>query len=244
MEIIYIVLVFIAPGLISQEIRKIKHPLSKSDPQTKRGQVIYERMMKMVVYSIIISGITFSIMQLIYWKAEKKFLYKADIGQIINSLSSLKIAAIFIVIIILIGVIYEFALREPVTKAYFNKVNKRLEEKYQINRATEEGYNVWQNIFFKERGEDESLPVSIYINGEYITSGYISSTNEGEDEEKEITLSRCKEMEAIYNVNKSKLKQDRWLQEMDIRYFNIGTGTMIKFYDPKPIEEHWGDFEI
>lgn len=106
---------------------------------------------------------------------------------------------------------------------YWNKKEKRSKElKYA---------DVWRNVFeTKEFIDTESCVVKIERDGTLITAGHLVCFPSPTQDKKELALCNTESIMEIFEEDKEKDPSDRVFLCSEVEYYDIETGTSIKFY--------------
>lgn len=239
MKIIYLILLFLAPGLIINAITDIKAGKHNS----KQKNTIYEQLLTVVIYSVIVSTISILLMSAIS-HFFNLFDSNTSLAGFIKSLDYMPKLLTYLVIMVAICFVTEFVLQRFIMPKLFEFRNDKLNKAYGVRQAQIGDPTVWEDILLdKERGENTNIVV-IYQGNERITAGFLTSWNSSSSDPKEIELTRTQEISKIIQLDINKPRNERWLKDIEKEYFDLEHNIRIEFYDNKKVIEHWEDFEL
>lgn len=230
MELIYIVLIFIVPGLLVKKYDEYKILMSRSDV---KKNTIYEELFNIVAWSILVSGLTLAIVKLfgIYAAA----LY---ISELIASFNNIYFLIVWSAIATGVTIVLKIFYEKFVKNIFFNIRNKHSEDLSGVKELGQNNETVWERIFFNKE-VNQRMFASIYKDGNYITSGMIDGWNAGKNEKRELRIIRSTELERIKAEDKERTQEEKWLKYTEFEYFDPDTGVLIKFYDQDELMRHW-----
>lgn len=232
MEIIYLIVLFIVPGLL---IKMLSDYFSILDKYEQARNTIYENMFFIVVDSIFINTLT-----IIAYNNIVTGDKIANIDILLMKFHNFQFCGRYIIIGLIATVIYVLIKRVLVFAIHKLK-NSYLKHKYGLIYQNNHESAVWQNIMhYDATGNDEKI-VSIYHYGEYVVSGILWGYNSKKNEGKEFRLIRTDEIERVINSDKTKDPSERLLNYVDKVYYDSETGLMIKFYNKDVILKHWDE---
>lgn len=230
MEIIYIMIYFIGPGLLAEHI---KDQLKIVGDEKKKGMTIYENLFIVVFTSAVSFVSTLILLNIVYKMLCKDEIIMVD--EFLSKSNDFKFIILFLTIETIIAFIIKFWIQDKITKFFFDRRNKKAKERYNTKQDYIDDKNVWESLFYAKK---EYLLVTIWKDGKFITAGFISGWNSGRNERKELLLERTKEVKELIDSNdNSELKKE--LDYPEHEYIDMETGILIKFYAPEKIVEHW-----
>nr|DAJ90251.1 MAG TPA: hypothetical protein [Bacteriophage sp.] len=216
MEIIYLVAIFIAPGMICRSLRnyfvKEKH----------RYENVYDYLFDIVIDSIVVNCICVTVLNL--FKAELQ-----NLNQFVEYITIFRNSIRYILIVLLFSIIWTVS-RKYILKCMLFVKNKIIEQSSGITH--DDHTTAWDALMAEEKFKDSWKVVSLYKDEHYITSGFVEGYTSTNSEEFEIVLQLTKETE-------ERLKNAPEIFYTENDYYNVKTGLRVIIYDPKKIQEHW-----
>lgn len=229
MEEIWMVILFLAPGLMFHAIdRKIfMRDIGKHET--------YDYMFNIVAHSLLISSICLLLMKFLIYMFDIECQMKTllDIGNMMNSLPFIAVYAVTAVLVTITYWYYYHRLIKPA----FQKVFAHLTKDQTGNAYT--GYeNVYDGIFSNKEYTEHLMPVTILQNGVEITSGTLSSYNTSDQHKREFKIEYQAEIQEILTQDE-KASDDEKVLRVDFEYFDLESGTLFRFYGPEKLEKYW-----
>ena len=221
METIFILLLFVAPGMLIQEVRG----LVEEKPIIK--QSVHEYLFMIVVDSIVTVTVT---LLLLYWIGHWEI---TTIEELVSTLIQLDRLAVFSVAGIIVAIFWCIIKKTKVEPGILYLTNRFLKRTQQIEHTAES--TVWDHLLNKEGIRNTWQVVSIYKDGDYISSGMLTVHNRAQNEEKEILLEHSRKVEQM------KQAHPEWFEDW-YDYYNVTSGLRVVFYRQKTIEEHWNEY--
>ena len=221
METIYLILLFIAPGIF---VRQIRLYMKKERMVDKPS---YEYLFGIVLDSIIVDTAAVTMLHVAMgWNVE-------TISELIETLMEFRNLVPFTATAIVVAFIW-YELKFRVVKPGMLKVkNRTLIKKEHVQHV--EGVSLWDVLIEKEGIQNTWNVVSIYKDDKYIMSGMIEMYGQPGNKDEEIALIHEKKVEEI------KEKHPEWFTDW-YDYYNVTTGMRVKFYEQSKIQEHWGEY--
>lgn len=231
MEIIYLIIFFIGPGIFVKEISRYFSVVERYDPPKN---TVYENLFVIVVESALLN--TFAIVFFNCINDDK--ILSAE--EFISKPNDFDFLCRYIPILIFLIIVYVFA------KKFFGKVVHKikswwLNKKYGLNYGNSNEGTVWQNMIYYENTGKNDKVVSIYHNGEYVISGILWGYNNRRIDGKDFRLIRTQEVEKVLKRDKKTTLEEQWLGYIEKVYYDSDTGLMIKFYRSDELMEHWDE---
>lgn len=242
MEIGFLILFFLAPGLLVNEISRQKNIL---DNKKEHRPTIYEQLFSAVAHSVIITGMAFCFLQILHRVLHVTFPSKIDI--LLELFNNVDILCAYVCVILVISFIWEYVFSHHIWTLWFKIKNKKYEEKHNARLANKHGFTILESFFLdsnqvdNENDKKPPLIVSVYKDGIYMTSGILHAWNIGEEDPLEFELIRTMEIEKILEDDKNKPHSEKWLQDIDKEIFIAEHGILIKAYSPDITLQHWDE---
>ena len=235
MEIIYIVLIFIVPGMI---IKRRSELAEKREVKEKERATIYDNLFDVCILSVIASGFTILILNV--------FCDYLSIGKVLSMEYLFWMLGVFDYLLKYLFVLAAVMFVEYWGyKLYINKRKgqkaKSWNEKFGLVAINEDHRSVWEEFFLNKERNSKLQVVSIYKDGNYITSGCLQGRNVSVNERKEFEIARSTEIEKILSRDKKLPPQSQALNYINDSYFDMDTGVLIQFYDSDYVYEHWDE---
>lgn len=232
MKAIFLVLLFIAPGLIVKEIpdrlkvfNKIK---SKSD-------TIYEELFVVVAESVMLN----TVLVLIFNFNHENTITNIDELIIrLGQFSFLWQYSIWMLGLIVVYVIVKNLIAKPLIHVC---KEKRLKQKHNLKYIGKHGETVWQHLMYKKEFWEKYRVVSIYHYGECIVSGVLWGFNSKKENGKEFYIIHTYEIGKVLQRDAGKPESEKWLGYVEDTYYDSATGLKIEFYDTEILEKHWDE---
>ena len=242
MNVVFMILLFIAPGLAINTYKKYFNRYEGSSEERN----VYEQMFSAVAHSGCVTAWTVAFVCSGTYALRHLFRINCMFPETITGLAGWLDS--YIHLLIYIGV------SAAVTVAWYNVYERKLGRYIKNMRADknerergllpydgENDLTVWENIFMTKESNEKRKIVSIYKDGSYITSGEVGGWNTGKAEKRELRLLNTRTIEEVLEHDKMKPVELRLLYNVDFEYVDTETGLMIRFYDPEKIEEHWDE---
>lgn len=237
MKTAYLILMFLGPGLaINEYDRRIK----TAGKQVSRSGTIYEQLFGVCMHSIIVTFLTISVIQMTHVFLNASF--PETLSGILAELDDLRRLAAYIVTCIIVTIIWYQIYAKAIAVVVFKAYKKKLEKEKGIIIQDIDEPTVWENIFLTRKENEKRKIVSIFKEGNYITSGELAGWNTGVDEKRELRIYNSHIIESV--LESDKLKEDvseRLLYNIEYEYYDVENGTLIRFYDPNKLDEHWNE---
>lgn len=227
MDTIILILCFLAPGMAITRAIEIK---TKHEKKRRMEATIYEQLFTVCVLSIFATGMTYAIINIL--RMVKKAPVIATVGEMAEKLNAFDFLLEFLFTMIITTVIVGWAYSK-ILKHYTEAKNKSIVKQFNLSPLGEDNPTVWEDVFLSAEKNGSPRIVSIYKDGQYITSGYIDGWNLASDERKEFIIRRSTEIEKIMKLT------DTPLNYIDEEYFDMETGVLIKFWSSKAVNQHW-----
>lgn len=217
METLYLVMIFIAPGLIGRGLR------DSFNKERRCYDNIYDYLLQIVIDSILVNGVTLIAMN--------QFVVRcSNVNELTLALQDFTTLAKYIVIMMITTLLWSALKYTKVLKGYTWIRNKILRIKdckeYSIHTT------VWDDLISGEGLKGTWLVVSIYKDEKYITSGMIIKSTSTNGLDFELSLEYIKQVEDVKNRYPD-------LFEVEQEYYNTNTGLRVIFYKQSKIQEHW-----
>lgn len=238
MEIIFIVLIFIGPGV---SIKAYQNYMSVLSDKNNSKKTLYEQMFTIVANSIITMLFSIGCINITILILFGKSNVITSLSGLIALLDKLTFTVPYIMINAIMGLLWVKIYEGYIAQYIHNVRNKILTQKYGVKSISKEEPTVWEDIFFNPKITEEWMIVSIFKDGDYITSGRIAGYNEGKTDINELEIRNVYEVEKVLAMDKEKKDAKKWLGYVDFEYFNAETGLQIKFYDVEQIKKHWDE---
>lgn len=235
MEFITLIILFIAPGLAIKVYDREKY--SKIRREKKKG-TIYEELFWIVVWSIWSSAVTLIIVNAIRFKEKSEVIF--NMNSLINEFNEFVFIAEWIGIAVAVTLISKIIHIKFVRPLLFKFRNKKYEDESGVVECYEDGKNVWESIFM-DKEYNQNILASVYKDGNYVTTGYITAWNLGSDEEREFTIERTTELARIRASDRYKEYKDRTMKYVEYEYYNTETDLLIQVWDDKEVKERWDE---
>lgn len=239
MKIIYLILIFLVPGLIIEMMDEAESPISN---KKHKSGTIYKRLFWIVVRSVILSAI--SIFLIYIFHSIMGFSFPNTLSTFMSSLDRLDICSTYLLTMLIITICFKkLILNKCLRPLWFRIHNKQLAKKYGVQKASSDSSTIWESIFLNTKTNPYHLVATIYKDGIYITSGIIHAWNADINEPHEYELIRTSEIEKVLKADESRESKDKWLNYIDFEYFESNSGLLIKFYDSEKLFERWNEIE-
>lgn len=221
MEMLFVVLLFLGPGLIIRAFDNYLYQRRAYD------QNLYD-----YLFNIVWHGLMVFIPSVLILNAVSDFQIET-FSEIVESMNSTKTALIYGLIAIVVCIIWWIIFDKCVRKLMLKLKNKCLPR---IIGATHLPFeNVYTQIFHDPDNDGRLIPVSIYKDGVRVVSGILVSWNSPNCSQMEFKLEYTLEIEDIVQNNPEILDYVRHV------YYEPQSNTLIKFHNRKALEEHWAE---
>jgi hypothetical protein len=235
MDVILMAVIFLGPGLFIKAMDKYVYK-----PARPRMQ-FYDYAFELIAHSIVV----FSLMALIGVILNAAHILKpaiTTVGCLMARMDSICFVVVYIVVAAAISVGW-WLVYDKFGKKRLTALRNRFAEKKTGTRHTGRT-SVYEDIFHNpEIVHAAYMAVSIYQNGEYVTSGLIRGFNSPDLDVAEYRLIRTNEIEEIIASDKEKADDDKILIYTDFEYFNPAQNLLIKFYRHNRLERHWAQYK-
>lgn len=232
MENIYMIVLFLVPGLIFHAIDR------KVFMKSREEYEFYDYVFDLVIHSVVISIITLTIIKCAICILNLGY----DISSFTNiavSMDSLKFTLMYVLVMGAVSVAWWNAYNRLI-KSKINKIFTKTIKKITGNIFT--GYeSVYDGILANEEYTTHLMPVTIIQNGEKVTSGTLSSYNTSNQKKREFKIENQEEIKQILEKDKYLDKEDKILPYIDFEYYSPEDGLLIRFYRPSRLEKYWSE---
>lgn len=239
MEIIYLILMFLGPGLV---VKFLKEAEALTEHRPVRTGTIYEQSFIVVANSVLITAVAYFLI----WCGHA--IVGADfpltLTGFIRSMDDMRMFASYIMVMLAVAFIFEKVAYRYVDPLRFARQNRKLKAKHGVEMSERRESTVWENIFLNPEINQKPIVASIYKDGQYITSGILSGWNAGMEDPNEFEIVRSLEVESVLKADKERSQKEKWLHDIDFEFFDCDSGVLIKCYDPKRILEHWDEIKL
>lgn len=237
MEIVYLILMFLGPGLAINEYERKLKTIGK---QIGRSGTIYEQLFGMCIHSVIVTFITLVSIRLIHIALKASF--PTTLSGVLLELNDLKQLAAYAITCVIVTIIWYKIYKQMISVAIFDFYKKKLAKDKGVIVEDIDEPTVWENIFFTRDENEKRKIVSVFKDGNYITSGELAGWNTNADERRELRIFNSHIIEEVLKSDKEKEDvSQRLLYNVEYEYYDVENGILIRFYDPKKIDEHWDE---
>ncbi len=212
MEQIFIILLFVVPGMIIQMMKTFLRP---------RKNVIkpaYEYLSRIIVDSTIIFLVAIVILR----------LSSSSFTELITKLDSISYAIYYSLIILLLTILWypiKYKLIIPLLYYIHNKFQNKKVYYETIPKS------VWEN-FIDDGRADSWCAVTVYKDDKEITSGLLEMWQSHDSEDISFHIICQEKMSELKNECKSAFK-------IDDEYYDTSNGLRIVWYKQEILKEHW-----
>lgn len=221
METVYIILLFVAPGMI---VRELTYYFVK---ERRLKDTVYAYLFDIVVDSFVING---TVIAYIMNKNPELNNFTA----LMEYLSIFKNLGVYIIYLTILSIIW-CLLRNFFMKRSALWIKNRLLKA--DNKPIHTLHtNVWDDLTSDKNFNDSWKVVSLYKDEKYLTSGMINTMVTTNAPEFEIMLDRVTETKEMMKVHPEIFK-------IDYEYYNATTGFRVIVYKQEDIEDRW-DYEL
>lgn len=237
MEIVYLVLMFLGPGLA---INEYERRLRAIDKRAGRSSTIYEQLFGICAHSVVVTFFTIVATAAIHQALGAYF--PSTLSGLLSGLDDLKQLATYFLLSSIVTVTWYQVYKKAIYVALFNLYKKKLKDEKGILLENINEPTVWENIFFTRKENEKRKIVSIFKDGNYVTSGELAGWNTGIDERRELRIFNSHVIEDVLAMDKTKEDvSERLLYNVEYEYYDVENGTLIRFYDPEKLDEHWNE---
>ena len=235
MEVIYIILLFVAPGVA---IKYIDEATKLRNKTKKKKDNIYENMFLICCLSVIVTLSSLTIINIGSLFLEYNPI--ATIDELFKRMNNIGFLLAYLVITIAMT-LANWRLYVWLNKCMKKKKAAKVREEYGLEMKHEDHKTIWEGVFLKKEENEKGQIVSIFKDGAYITSGILDGRNTEDDEPKEFEIVRTCEIERILRADREKTEKDKRLHYIEKEYLDTETGFLFKFYKADHIFEHWDE---
>lgn len=240
MEILYLILLFLAPGLF---VKVCTNVFSLIERKKNKKETVYEQLFGVVVNSLVISSVQILIYNLVY-----KYQFKSNSVETLTGLfgkfDNFIFLIIYVFVCLLLSFLYMLLLEKCIKKRFYNFESNKA-EKLGLKFMNDNKGTVWQAMMYKKEIIDgvprQNTIVAIYHHDAYVTAGVINGFNTKEEEGNEFKLIRVQEIDRIMREDEEKCYEDK-IGYPQFEFYNTDTGLRIRFFKPgrfvKRINEH------
>lgn len=233
MESVFIILLFVAPGLILNVYNKKMKIIATKE---NSGATVYEQLSEVVIHSIIITAMTIIVYR--KWCGFADIMPPKGFKELISELDSFAMLAAYMGICIAITIIW-MVIYHFVRKPIFALRKYMIEKESGIEIADINELTVWENIFLSKESNEKRKIISIYHNGEFVTAGESYGVNTGKSEKHELRILNSDTICELFKEDKEKGDAEKLFRNIEFEYFDAETGLLIKFHNPEKLEKHW-----
>lgn len=233
MEKIYILILILGPGLLIEAWDSyIYH--ARRDKES-----VYDYIFKVASHGTVIFFIATTIYNFVCVVFKLYDSKATSLSEIMNRFDKMRDIGLYLIIAFVVGLIwwalYDFVVKK-VTLKIANWIYKEKTGSEQLPYSS-----VFEKIFHDREITTHHIPVSIYQNGKYVTSGCIRRWNSPNSDIQEYELEYTEEIEKILRDDQNKEDDDKILFYIDREYYSPETNMLIKFYRSNRLEKHWDE---
>ena len=237
METIYLIIVFIVPGMMHKEI---KHAL-RIEPKKKMEGTQYEQLFYVVINSIVITAASLVAMKL-FRLIET---LPKNLDEIIINIKDFAFLGRYAATMVVITLLW-YIISEVVLKKIWHKLkNWYFQKRFNSYFASERPRTVWEetvaSVILSQKEKNRKPLIAIYDGKELITAGFLDMFNQGEFSNIGINLTRTRKVMRLLDADDKKADSDKLFGKILQEYYDVKSGKRIVFFDNKKIYEHWGD---
>ena len=221
METVYIILLFVAPGMI---VRELTYYFVK---ERRLKDTVYAYLFDIVVDSFVINGTVIAYIM-------NKNPELNNFTDLMEYLSIFKNLGVYIICLTIVSIIWCILRNFLVKRAALRIKNILLKADNKPIHTLHT--NVWDDLTSDKNFNDSWKVVSLYKDEKYLTSGMINTMVTTNAPEFEIMLDRVTETKEMMKVYPEIFK-------IDYEYYNVTTGFRVIVYKQEDIEERW-DYEL
>ena len=239
---VFAILLFLGPGLA---IKAYNNYINLSCNSKTNKQSIYEQLFSVVMHSTAVTSLTIGTANLLSTICED-IIWISSFSELIIRMDSIQYAITYLLLCTVICFVWNYFYKATLRGAIHDYRNRKLEKMNGAIIPDLDEKSVWENIVYnkcndKEK-EEKLLPVvSIYRNGDYITSGFLKSFNDSSYPDQELELVCTYEIDKILTKDKTRKDEDKILAYIEFEYYDINRDILIKFHDKEKLIEHWAE---
>lgn len=228
---IYLILIFIAPGLIYEALKEGLR-LKKED---RSKENIYKQMFSVVGNSVIISAIVIIVLLL-----TKKIPPFDKFEELLHEMDSVFITGKIAGGIVVTSVVWFVFNDLAISKIVLFVKKKYCLIKYNVEPNDLENYTVWETIMLHQPKNDRKPFIKICKEEKMVAAGILNDFCLGDFSVAQITLYGEETAKRIIDADKT--KQEKILDKVLYSFFDNNTGYKVEFYDTEKLYEHWDEY--
>lgn len=230
MNIVFLILLFLAPGLIAQAINDFLE-LKKRKHDNKN---VYEQLVGVVVNSSIVSTISLWICNFF------NIINATNFDDLFNEISEYRAFCLIVMIIVAVTIVWTLILRAGIFRFIKWLRNKYYLSKFYVTTTDNEDCTVWEDIMLSQPHNDKEPLVIIkkVSDGTVVSGGFINEFSESDP--LEIKFDESESVLELY-AEEEKSDSKRYFGEILYSYYYTNGNIIITFYNSKLIYEHWDE---
>lgn len=231
METIYLVIIFLVPGLMH---KSIKTALDIKVKKESKG-TIYEQLYYIVINSIVVSTASVFMMKKLNWIGT----LPQDLDELILEMKNFEFLGKFVVIATVTTLIWYVLCEKILKKISFYVKNKYYQKKYYLEFASQSGRTTWEEIIISQEKNNKKPLIAIYEGTELITAGFLDMFDRGDFSKTGIDLARTRKVMRLLKEDKEKEDADKLFGKILHEYVDMESGKRIIFFDNEKVYQHW-----
>lgn len=233
METVYLIIIFIVPGLMHNAI---KQSLNVNAKREKKGTV-YEQLFYIVANSVLISTATIVTM--------KKFAMIETIPttfeELLANMNNLDYVKDFAICGMLLTALWYVISEEVLKRGLFWLKNKYFLARYNVEFTSPYERSVWEEIMLSQKKDGRKPLVAIYDAEKFVTAGFLDVFDQGDFNSVGMKLARTKKTTRLFQDDGTKLPENKLFGKIEEEYYDPRSGRRVVFFNSEKVYEHWDD---
>jgi hypothetical protein len=243
MEIVFISIMFLAPGLLIDTLDERLHRYKK--PIKKR--TAYHVLFAIIANSVIVFGVTMVLINLAAMFLNLSLNPIVSLSELIKELDRFQILVPYVILMVIVSLLWLLVLNTVGKKAFNKIVNKYL---FKEASVIENEQSIWEEIFFPKLGNDEKrnwIIASFYKDGKHLVSGYMARHSGDDRERHDYQILHSDVIESILERESETPIGKRIIGPVYMDYLDHESGILIRLYRcnekrlDKEIKKHQGN---
>lgn len=228
MNVVFMILLFIAPGLMHEAL---KESLRLTGSRAG-GTNIYKQLFYVVLKSVVISGVSISMLM-----CTGMIPMVSSFQELLREMDAIDITVKITAGIIIATVACYNIYNRLIGKAVFRLKKMFFRRAYNVEPNGDENYTVWEEITLSQPKNDRMPLITIHRDDVFITAGLIENFDQGAFSVSQLRLTG--ELETLDLMEKDKRGEADIFSKLEVTFVDVKTGYIIRFYDSKKLYEHW-----
>lgn len=231
METVYLIIIFIVPGLM---YKSIEHTLDIKIKKESKG-TIYEQSYYIVANSVVISVVSIILMKKLHFIDE----LPQNLDELIISMKDFIFLGKFAAVVAAITIAWYFLCEGVIKKISFKLKNWYFLKRYNVEFSSPSARTTWEEIILSQDKNGHKPLIAVYDGVDFITAGFLDMYDQGTFSDIGLCLARTKRVTKMFKEDVTKTDEDKLFKKIVQEYYDVESGKRIVFFDNEAIYKHW-----